>query len=109
MANIIPLDRLKIAGRWVAIDDWDTDVIFEFRVQNGTYTISAVDSDGEEAEVHDVKEDEDHLMFALHWSSGQFTKYRVKSCGDRLEIVFTYTDTIRLKRQSGAPEDESNT
>lgn len=109
MADIIPLDRLKIVGRWVAIDDWDTDVVFEFEIRNGAYTVRASDSDGEEPEVYNVEEGEDHLTFALHWSSGRFTKYRVRSNGNQLEIVFTYTDTIHLKRQTESPDSAPNT
>lgn len=109
MADIIPLDRLKIAGRWVAIDEWDTEVVFKFQIQNGAYAVSAADSDGEKPEVYDVREDADHLMFALHWSSGRFTKYRVKSVDDQLEITFTYTDTIHMKRQTPPPDGEPGT
>ena len=108
MAEIIPLDRLKLAGRWVALDEWDTQVVFDFKIQNGTYTVRAIDSDGEEPQIYDVREENNYLIFAIHWSSGQFTKYRVGSVGDKLEVVFTYTGTIHLKREALVPNNKPN-
>ena len=58
MAEIIPLDRLGIAGRWVDVDeDLGTDVVFEVSIESGNYNVRLVDpSDGEETEIYDLQE-----------------------------------------------------
>jgi len=51
--------------------------------------------------VYDVKLSRGELSFATYWSSGQFTKCRLRAmAGNTLEEVFTYTDTITLKRKA---------
>jgi hypothetical protein len=94
-------DRLGIAGRWVSVDKWQTEVAFEIESQDGIYSVRAIDEpDGEEAEIYDVKATGEHLTFAAHWSTGQFTKYRIRALGDQLEAVFTYTDTTHFTRRT---------
>jgi hypothetical protein len=91
-------------GRWAAKDRWQTEVAFTISKRGSKIAVAAIDqSDGERAEVYDVKLRRDGLYFATYWSSGQFTKYRLRVVGkDEIEAVFTYTGTGQFGRQAGS-------
>jgi hypothetical protein len=88
-------------GRWTAKDCWQTDIEFIISKRGDKVTVAAMDqSDGEGAEIYCVKLRRDGLYFAAYWSSGQFTKYRLRPIGDNeIEVVFTYTDTAHFARK----------
>jgi len=93
-------------GRWVALDEWDTAVVLEITKRGKSIRVKAIDStDGEEAEVYKVRTTNRLISFGTLWSSGQFTKYRLKTFGeDGIEVNFTYTDTMRFKRLSSSKQ-----
>jgi hypothetical protein len=98
-AHAKPNDSHSLVGRWKCVDEWQTEVSLEITEHDGSYRVQAVDAaDGEEAEIYGVQLIGDVLTFAAHWSSGQFTKYRARRIGDKLEVVFTYTDTVHFRR-----------
>ena len=83
-----------LIGRWAAADEWATNVELIISSSGGKIRVRAVDrTDGEEAEVMEVKTTKDTITFAAYWSSGQLTKYRLRSIGGELEAVFTYSAT----------------
>jgi hypothetical protein len=86
-------------GRWIASDEWSTDVSL-ITSRNGKMGVRAVDqSDGEEAEIFGVKVSKREMSFAAHWSSGQFTKYRLCPLrANEMEVVFTFTTTQTFER-----------
>jgi hypothetical protein len=87
-------------GRWIASDEWSTDVSLIITSRNGKMGVRAVDqSDGEEAEIFGVKVSKQEMSFAAHWSSGQFTKYRLRLLrANEMEVAFTFTATQTFKR-----------
>jgi hypothetical protein len=87
-------------GRWIASDEWSTDVSLIITSRNGKMGVRAVDqSDSEEAEIFGVKASEREMSFAAHWSSGQLTKYRLRPLRvDEMQVVFTFTTTQTFKR-----------
>lgn len=91
-------------GRWIASDEWSTDVSLIIRRRDGKFAVGAVDlSDGEQAEIFGVKASKRELSFAAHWSSGQLTKYRLRPLrAGEMEVIFTHTvtSTYRLARKS---------
>jgi len=68
--------------------------------RGASFHVRAVDqSDGEEAEIYDVKATAGALSFAAYWSSGRFTKYRLRVLQDgQLEAAYSYSDTTHFKR-----------
>jgi hypothetical protein len=96
----VPKAGNPFVGRWIATDEWSTDVSLIITSRSGEMGVRAVDqSDGEEAEIFDVKLSKRELSFAAHWSSGQFTKYRLRQLrADEVEVVFTFTATQTFKR-----------
>ena len=102
MAEIIPLDRLRIAGRWIDVDKLSlTSLVFEISIDNGHYGVRLIDpSDGEEAEIYDLKEADNGLTFAAHWETGRFTKYRLRVFGDQIDVTYTYNDHVLLIRET---------
>jgi hypothetical protein len=95
-----PIAR-KLAGRWVAFDEWATDVKFVIRSVKGGFRVNVVDRwDGEKAEVFDVKATKTTLSFAAYWSSGQLTKYRLRLLrDDQIHVVYSYTATNTFRRE----------
>ncbi len=89
------------SGRWVAKDRWQTEIAFTISKRGGKVTVTAVDqADGERAEIYDLKLRRDGLYFAAYWSSGQFTKFRLRPIGDdEIEVLFTYTGMSHFERQ----------
>ncbi len=87
-------------GRWIASDEWSTDVSLVIKSRNGKISVRAVDqSDGEEAEIFGVKASKREISFAAHWSSGRFTKYRLRPMrANEMEVVFTFAATQTFKR-----------
>ncbi len=92
----------SLVGRWVACDDWATMIAFVISKRNGSFRVRAIDqSDGEEAEIYGVKSTNEALTFGAYWSSGQFTKYRLRPMElDQMEVVYTYTATQTFKQES---------
>ena len=69
----------------------------EFRIDQSEFglRVTAQDkTDGELAEIYDVKWDGEALTFAAHWpSTGRLTKYRLQAVKpDVLNVRFTYSD-----------------
>lgn len=95
-------EAFPFAGRWAAKDDWETDVEFEITKRGRSTKVAAIDlSDGERAEIYDVKLDGDDLHFAAYWSSGRFTKYRLRLlANNELEAVYTYRATTQFARRT---------
>ena len=89
-----------LVGRWIAADEWVTDVALIVSNRSGKIRVRALDqSDGEEAEIFDLKIAKSGISFAAYWSSGQLTKYRLRALGDgQMEAVFTVTATTTLKK-----------
>ena len=111
MADIVNFDKRKeldgrrpLLGRWVCVDDWDTNIALTVEQKGTDFSVRATDeTDGEEAEIYGIEANEDGLSFAAYWSSGRFTKYRIRPVGpDQIEVIFTYTETTHFKR---APAD----
>ncbi len=96
----LPSAVVPFVGRWIASDEWSTDVSLVITSRNGKVSVRALDqSDGEEAEIFDVKITKRELLFAAHWSSGRFTKYRLRPLrNDEMEVVFAFTGTQTFKR-----------
>jgi hypothetical protein len=91
----------EFVGRWKSVDPWQTEVLFEITEIDGACHVRAVDgSDDEEAEIYELRLSRESLMFAAHWSSGQFTKYRLRRLGEHVEAVFTYTGTTHFERDT---------
>jgi hypothetical protein len=92
-------------GRWAAKDRWQTDIAFTISKRGNVIKIRAADLyDGEEAEIYGIKANRDGLFFAAYWSTGRFTKYRLRCVGDdEMEIVFTHTETTHFERVKGQP------
>lgn len=99
--DLWPAIARKLAGRWVAFDEWTTDVMFVIRAAKGGFRVNVVDRwDGEKAEVFDVKATKTTLSFAAYWSSGQLTKYRLRLLrDDQIEVVYSYTATNTFRRE----------
>jgi hypothetical protein len=88
-----------LVGRWIAADEWATEVVLIVSNRNGKIRVRAVDqSDGEEAEILDLKVTKSDLCFAAYWSSGQLTKFRLQALGDQMLAVFTVTTTTTFKK-----------
>jgi hypothetical protein len=86
-------------GRWVCVDQWNHDTVIAISRNADRLDVQAFDpNDGEAAEIYDPRLVGDVFLFSAYWSTGQFTKYRIRQFGDQLEIVFTYTDTTHYKR-----------
>jgi hypothetical protein len=99
-------DPLGLTGQWVSVDERRTEVSFDITRVGGAYRVRAYDrSAGEEAEIYDVKTAGDRLTFAAYWSSGQFTKYRLRAVAGQVEGIFTYTDSTHFKRAVDKPGD----
>jgi len=96
----VPKTGNPFVGRWIASDEWSTDISLIIASRNSKMSVRAVDqSDGEEAEIFGVKISKRELSFAAHWSSGQFTKYRLRLLRDaEIEVVFTFTAKQTFKR-----------
>jgi hypothetical protein len=90
------------AGQWTAKDRWQTDIAFTITKRGEKVAVAVLDqSDGERAEVYDVQLRRDGLYFATYWSSGQFTKYRLRAIGKgEMEVLFTYTGTTQFGRKT---------
>ena len=99
-----PSSRLLV-GRWVSVDEWRTEIMFVISKRRGLFQVRAIDqSDGERAEIYGVNATRESLSFAAYWSSGQFTKYRLRAIGSSkgdylMEAVFTYSDTTHFRRE----------
>ena len=92
----------SLIGRWKSIDPWQTGVSFEIDKTDGAYSVCAIDgSDGEKAEIYDIKLVGNRLTFAAHWSSGQLTKYTLRPLGGDIEVTFTYTGRSHFQRDAG--------
>ncbi|QGM44998.1 hypothetical protein [Methylocystis heyeri] len=86
-------------GRWVCVDQWNHNIVIAISKTDDGLDVQAFDpNDGEVAEIYDPRLVGDVFLFSAHWSTGQFTKYRVRQLGDELEIIFTYTDATHYKR-----------
>ena len=92
--NIFPFQ-----GTWIAKDGRDTDVEFQIVKRGSKVTIRAVDSnDGERAEIYGVPLAQE-LRFCALWSTGRFTKYRLRTLGtDELVVTFSYSATDYFRR-----------
>jgi hypothetical protein len=90
-----------LVGKWIASDEWRTDVSIVISRRGGAFKVRAIDqSDSEEAEIFGLKTTSRGLSFAAYWSSGQLTKYRLRALApDQLEAVFTVTSTSTFKRK----------
>src|SRR5580692_8259662 len=88
-------------GTWIAKDDRATDVEIKIAKRGPKVVVKARDSsDGEIAEIYDVKSSANELRFCALWSTGQFTKYRLRSFGiDEIEVNFTFTGTDFYRRR----------
>jgi len=90
------------AGTWISINDVSSVEISVRKSPKG-YKIKALDScDDELAAISEEKYDKKEavLSFAAYWSStGRFTRYRIRSYGDTLEITYTHTDSEVLIRK----------
>ena len=91
-----------LIGRWIAADEWTTDVELIVSNRGGKIRVRAKDqSDGEEAEIFDLKVTKSDISFAAYWSSGQLTKYRLRALGNgQMEAVFTVTATTTFERSA---------
>jgi hypothetical protein len=88
------------SGRWVSGSDWETEVVFVIAKRKGTYQITATDEwDGEKGEVHGIEAGAGTLRFAVYWSTGRFTKYRLRLLtDDTVEMTLTHTATLHYRR-----------
>jgi hypothetical protein len=95
-----PVDAL--VGQWVSGHEWETEVEFTISKARGGFKVSALDRwDGESPEIYDVKATATALTFAAHWSTGRFTKYRVRPLDkNTIEMSFTHTATMNYLRKS---------
>ncbi|CCB63261.1 MULTISPECIES: hypothetical protein [unclassified Hyphomicrobium] len=93
-----PLSRLL--GRWICMDEWSTWVAIEIEwVPGQRISVRATDTnDSENAEIYDVKFEGEVLEFAAHWSTGYFTKYKVRALGHHMEVTATYTRVDHFKK-----------
>lgn len=83
-----------LEGRWVSADPLLDQIEHHVRVENGEYRVSVTDStDGEHAEVYDVRWDGERLSYCTHWAStGRFAKNSLTALGDdKLRLTYTYT------------------
>ncbi|MEQ1867653.1 MAG: hypothetical protein HOP13_18485 [Alphaproteobacteria bacterium] len=68
---ILPKGIAALIGRWSAADEWATNVELVISSSGGKIRVRAVDkTDGEEAEVMEVRTTKDTITFAAYWSSG---------------------------------------
>lgn len=84
-----------LVGSWVSSDKYATEVEFAISRNGDEFSVRAIDrSDGEEAEIYDVKWDDIVLSFAAHWSTGRFAKYRlVATSRTQIDVICTFTLT----------------
>jgi hypothetical protein len=86
-------------GRWICVDQWNHDTVIIISKKDDRLNVQVFDpNDGEEAEIYDPRLVGEVFLFSAYWSTGQFTKYRIRQLSDQLEIIFTYTDTTHYKR-----------
>jgi hypothetical protein len=90
-------------GRWVCVSEWYSEISLEIAKSTTIYSVRATDqSDGEEAEVYDVVHsvvgNMGTLAFGAYWSSGQFTKYKLRIIDSEMEVTYTHTDIAYYKR-----------
>jgi hypothetical protein len=83
----------------------ESEISIEILKSGTSYTVRAIDQhDGEEAEVHGVVHgvvgDMETLAFGAYWSTGQFTKYKLRLIGSEMEATYTYTDITYYKRDN---------
>jgi hypothetical protein len=76
----LPRAIALLVGRWIASDEWATDVSLIVSNREGKIRVRAVDqSDGEEAEIFGLRVTSREIFFSAYWSSGQLTKYRQRA------------------------------
>lgn len=78
--------------------DGFSDIEFSIMVQGDELAVVVVDtSDGERPEVFGVEWQEQDLalLFAVHWASGRFQKYRVAVGPNQDRVEATITSTVQ--------------
>ena len=89
LKNKKQIRRNSLAGTWFG-DDSDIEYTVAFDGQG--WVVSAMDSsDGEQADILEIKSNDDILTFAAYWNStGRFCRCRLRAHTDDLIIYLTH-------------------
>lgn len=92
----------QFVGTWVGPDEYTSEVEYTVSESQGRVSVVAVDpSDGESAQIGEVRLSGKQLSFTALWpSTGRTSRcvLEMQAAGDVL-LTFTYTDHARLVRK----------